>query len=110
MEQIHWHVHPDAPLIQRHQAAGQRRLIVHIMRDEQRGGLMGPPEFVHQRLQRVTRLLREYKEVGVENFILSGYPHLEDAYRKHPFGQSHNSGPFGETVANAYRPATQAAG
>jgi hypothetical protein len=52
-------------------------------------------------------------EVGVENFILSGYPHLEDAYRKHPvasFGQSRNSGPFGEAVANAYRPATQAAG
>ncbi|MGO9817450.1 MAG: FMNH2-dependent alkanesulfonate monooxygenase [Acidocella sp.] len=74
--------------------------------------------------EQVSRLMREYMDVGVENFILSGYPHLEEAYRvaelvfprlnlAHPvasFGQSRNSGPFGETVANAYRPAAQAAG
>lgn len=72
-----------------------------------------PPWLPWASPEQVVRLLREYMEVGVENFILSGYPHLEDAYRKHPvasFGQSRNSGPFGEAVANAYRPATQAAG
>jgi alkanesulfonate monooxygenase len=73
----------------------------------------------------VAALMREYMAVGVENFILSGYPHLEEAYRfaelvfprlplKHKvaaFGQTRNSGPFGETVANSYRPArAQAAG
>jgi alkanesulfonate monooxygenase len=66
----------------------------------------------------VAGLMRQYMEVGVENFILSGYPHLEEAYRfaelvfpllplKHKtaaFGRGRNSGPFGETVANFYRP------
>lgn len=70
----------------------------------------------------VAGLMRQYMEVGVENFILSGYPHLEEAYRfaelvfpllplKHKttaFGRGRNSGPFGETVANFYRPAPQA--
>jgi alkanesulfonate monooxygenase len=68
--------------------------------------------------QQVAELMREYMAVGVENFILSGYPHLEEAYRfaelvfpllplKHKvtaFGRGRNSGPFGETVANLYRP------
>jgi alkanesulfonate monooxygenase len=68
----------------------------------------------------VAALMREYMAVGVENFILSGYPHLEEAYRfaelvfpRLPlghrvaaFGQTRNAGPFGETVANSYRPGT----
>lgn len=80
-----------------------------------RGGagtaLVGDPD-------QVAGLMRQYMDVGVENFIFSGYPHLEEAYRvaelvfpriklKHPtaeFGTHKNAGPFGETVANNYRP------
>ena len=29
----------------------------------------------------VAALMREYAAVGIETFILSGYPHLEEAYR-----------------------------
>jgi alkanesulfonate monooxygenase len=68
--------------------------------------------------EQVAKLMKEYMAVGVENFILSGYPHLEEAYRfaelvfprlplKHKtaaFGRGRNSGPFGETVANLFRP------
>ena len=43
-----------------------------------RGGagtaLVGDPESVAARM-------REYAEVGIETFIFSGYPHLEEAYR-----------------------------
>ena len=42
-----------------------------------RGGstaLVGDPESVAARL-------REYAELGIESFIFSGYPHLEEAYR-----------------------------
>lgn len=43
-----------------------------------RGGagtaIVGDPETVAARL-------REYREIGVDLFILSGYPHLEEAYR-----------------------------
>jgi alkanesulfonate monooxygenase len=42
-----------------------------------RGGstaLVGDPETVALRL-------REYAELGVDSFIFSGYPHLEEAYR-----------------------------
>ena len=43
-----------------------------------RGGagtaLVGDPETVAARL-------REYAELGIETFVLSGYPHLEEAYR-----------------------------
>lgn len=31
--------------------------------------------------QTVAARLREYEELGIETFILSGYPHLEEAYR-----------------------------
>jgi alkanesulfonate monooxygenase len=31
--------------------------------------------------ENVARALEEYRNVGVETFILSGYPHLEEAYR-----------------------------
>ena len=43
-----------------------------------RGGagtaLVGDPPTIVARL-------REYAELGIETFILSGYPHLEEAYR-----------------------------
>jgi alkanesulfonate monooxygenase len=43
-----------------------------------RGGagtaLVGDPETVAERLQ-------EYADLGIDSFILSGYPHLEEAYR-----------------------------
>jgi alkanesulfonate monooxygenase len=43
-----------------------------------RGGagtaLVGDPDTVAQRML-------EYQELGIENFIFSGYPHLEEAYR-----------------------------
>ncbi|WP_110678323.1 FMNH2-dependent alkanesulfonate monooxygenase [Salinicola sp. RZ23] len=85
-----------------------------------RGGagtaLVGSPETVAARM-------REYQALGIDTFILSGYPHLEEAWR---FGESvlpllplenHtdrpaaavNMGPFGETIANTERPAPTAA-
>jgi alkanesulfonate monooxygenase SsuD/methylene tetrahydromethanopterin reductase-like flavin-dependent oxidoreductase (luciferase family) len=43
-----------------------------------RGGagtaLVGDPETVAARM-------REYADLGIETFILSGYPHLEESYR-----------------------------
>ena len=80
-----------------------------------RGGagtaLVGDPETVAARMQ-------EYMALGIDTFILSGYPHLEEAYR---FAElvfpllpladaagrgaqgSVNAGPFGETIANEIR-------
>ncbi len=80
-----------------------------------RGGagtaLVGDPQTVAERM-------REYIAIGVDTFILSGYPHLEEAYRFAelvlpllPRAQSRarplvaaNMGPFGETIANIARP------
>ena len=84
-----------------------------------RGGagtaLVGDPETVAERM-------KEYMALGIDTFILSGYPHLEEAYR---FAElvmpllpvakpSHgalkvNTGPFGETIANDIRPSARAA-
>lgn len=67
----------------------------------------------------VAERIDEYRRLGIDTFILSGYPHLEEAYS---FGErvlpllpldhdrpqadlSVNMGPFGETVGNDYRPA-----
>src|SRR5271168_4247365 len=65
----------------------------------------------------VTRRMQEYADLGIDTFILSGYPHLEEAYRvadllfphlplsvkpATPFGNV--TGPFGELVANEYTP------
>jgi alkanesulfonate monooxygenase len=80
-----------------------------------RGGagtaLVGDPQTVAERV-------REYIAIGVDTFILSGYPHLEEAYRfaelvlpllpraqsrAHPVVAA-NMGPFGETIANIARP------
>ncbi|MGH6859277.1 MAG: FMNH2-dependent alkanesulfonate monooxygenase [Phyllobacterium sp.] len=68
----------------------------------------------------VAERMDEYRRIGIDTFILSGYPHLEEAYR---FGElvlpnlpldhgirtsatSVNMGPFGETVAGDHRPAS----
>lgn len=61
----------------------------------------------------VARRILEYRELGVETFILSGYPHLEEAYRtaellfpKLPLERRveapelNLTGPFGEIIAN----------
>jgi alkanesulfonate monooxygenase len=81
-----------------------------------RGGagtaLVGDPETVAERM-------REYMRLGIGTFILSGYPHLEEAYRfaelvlprlrlNHPikaFSVDANNGPFGERVAHDHPPA-----
>jgi alkanesulfonate monooxygenase len=81
-----------------------------------RGGagtaLVGDPDTVAERM-------KEYMRAGIDTFILSGYPHLEEAYR---FGElvlprlplaattlapptaSAHRGPFGEMVGNMYAP------
>jgi alkanesulfonate monooxygenase len=81
-----------------------------------RGGagtaLVGDPRQVAERM-------KEYADLGIGTFILSGYPHLEEAYRfaelvfpllprslRHGLdtGSQPLSGPFGEIVGNAYAP------
>ena len=80
-----------------------------------RGGagtaLVGSPEIVAERI-------KEYAALGIESFILSGYPHLEEAYRVAelvfpllPLDRAEVrseapilSGPFGEIIANELAP------
>jgi alkanesulfonate monooxygenase len=66
----------------------------------------------------VAARMREYMALGIGTFIMSGYPHLEEAYRfaelvlprlqlNHKvrgFGAS-NEGPFGERIAHDHAPA-----
>ncbi|WP_020618328.1 FMNH2-dependent alkanesulfonate monooxygenase [Paenibacillus daejeonensis] len=82
-----------------------------------RGGagtaLVGSPEIVAERM-------REYEALGIETFIFSGYPHLEEAYRVaellFPLLQLSRDGlpgpssisPFGEIIANNVKPAPRA--
>jgi len=84
-----------------------------------RGGagtaLVGNPDEVKARIE-------EYRELGIDTFIMSGYPHLEEAYRfgelvlpnlplAHPIRQADtgvNTGPFGETIAGDHRPRLKA--
>ena len=79
-----------------------------------RGGagtaLVGDPQTVAARIQ-------EYADLGIDNFIFSGYPHLEEAYRfaelvfpllplkvQQKLIKPNLTGPFGEIVANSYVP------
>jgi len=65
----------------------------------------------------VAARMREYAELGIDTFILSGYPHLEEAYRAAellfpllpvefgpPVAQTNLTGPFGEMIANDIKP------
>lgn len=67
----------------------------------------------------IARRLKEYQDLGADTFVLSGYPHLEEAYRfaelvfphlglqrAHPTSGKHLSTPFGEIVGDAHRPAS----
>ena len=82
-----------------------------------RGGagtaLVGDPETVAARMQ-------EYADLGIDTFILSGYPHLEESYRFAELvfpllgkgSQAEGStltGPFGEVIANGIVPKAKAA-
>jgi alkanesulfonate monooxygenase len=86
-----------------------------------RGGagtaLVGDPDQVAARMA-------EYMALGIDRFILSGYPHLEECYRfaelvfpklklrpttGNSLGPARNAGPFGEMIANVRPPAAQAA-
>ncbi|ABR89848.1 alkanesulfonate monooxygenase [Janthinobacterium sp. Marseille] len=78
-----------------------------------RGGagtaLVGDAETVAARMQ-------EYADLGIETFILSGYPHLEESYRfaelvfpllgkgKARSGEAVLTGPFGEVISNDILP------
>jgi alkanesulfonate monooxygenase len=79
-----------------------------------RGGagtaLVGDPKTVAARIQ-------EYADIGLDTFVLSGYPHLEEAYRfaelvfpllprklREQLPGRIGTGPFGEVVANSYLP------
>ncbi|MET0408387.1 MAG: LLM class flavin-dependent oxidoreductase, partial [Hyphomicrobium sp.] len=85
-----------------------------------RGGagtaLVGDPETVAQRI-------KEYMRIGIDTFIFSGYPHLEEAYRFAELvfpllpqardtrgGDRKRSGPIGETIANDFAPAERQRG
>ena len=84
-----------------------------------RGGagtaLVGSPQQVADRI-------REYADLGLEYFILSGYPHLDEAHRfaelvfpllpldvREKLSAPVLTGPFGEVVANHYAPKSVAA-
>ncbi|MCY0386584.1 FMNH2-dependent alkanesulfonate monooxygenase [Robbsia sp. Bb-Pol-6] len=78
-----------------------------------RGGagtaLVGNPE-------QVAGLMKEYAALGIDTFILSGYPHLEESYRfaelvfpllpraQRAGATGPLSGPFGEVVGTSYLP------
>ncbi len=66
--------------------------------------------------EQVAERMREYAALGIETFILSGYPHLEESYRfaelVFPLIKGTTStrragplsGPFGEVIGNHYTP------
>lgn len=66
----------------------------------------------------IAERIDEYRRLGIDTFILSGYPHLEEAYRfaelvlpklptdhaRKASGTTVNTGPFGESIAGDHRP------
>lgn len=71
--------------------------------------------------QTVADRIKEYADLGIDTFVFSGYPHLEEAYRfaelvfpllpvnvQEKLGGGNPGGPFGETVANLYSPGAAA--
>ena len=60
----------------------------------------------------IARALEQYREIGVETFILSGYPHLEEAYRTAEllFPALGRASPVFQTQAAAVASATVHAG
>jgi alkanesulfonate monooxygenase len=71
---------------------------------------VGSPEQVASRI-------KEYADLGLEYFVLSGYPHLDEAHRfaelvfpllpldlQRKLPGRALTGPFGEIVANTYVP------
>jgi alkanesulfonate monooxygenase len=65
----------------------------------------------------VAARMREYADLGIDTFIFSGYPHLEESYRaaellfpllplehSRPAVQTNLTGPFGEMIANDIAP------
>ncbi len=66
--------------------------------------------------QQVAARMKEFAELGIDTFILSGYPHLEESYRfaelvfpllpnrQRASATGPLSGPFGEIVGNNYLP------
>jgi len=74
--------------------------------------------------QQVAARMREYMDLGIDRFILSGYPHLEECYRfaelvfpllplrattGNDHGPARNAGPFGEVIANVVAPSRRVA-
>ncbi|WP_454255051.1 FMNH2-dependent alkanesulfonate monooxygenase [Pseudomonas sp. Marseille-Q8238] len=72
--------------------------------------------------QQVAARIKEYADLGIDSFIFSGYPHLEEAYRfaelvfpllPEPYaslagrGVTNLTGPFGEMIANDVLPRAQ---
>ncbi len=62
--------------------------------------------------ENIARALSEYRDAGVETFILSGYPHLEEAYRTAEllFPAIGKASPIFQTVQQAVETATARAG
>jgi alkanesulfonate monooxygenase len=92
--------------------------VVGLVRGGAGTALVGDP---HQ----VAARMREYMALGIDRFILSGYPHLEECYRFAELvfpllplkattgidrGPARNAGPFGEVIANVAAPSQRAAG
>lgn len=62
--------------------------------------------------ENIARALQEYQNVGVETFILSGYPHLEEAYRTAEllFPAIGRTSPIFQTAQSAVEAATARTG
>lgn len=68
-------------------------------------------------VENVVKRMNEYAELGIENFIFSGYPHLEEAHRtaelllphlaldhSHAASDLNVNSQAGEVIANEYSP------